>query len=141
MLGFNLLNNKIYIKKFINFLIITLFSFILILGFYISNDFGMAYDVLGYRQQGLIILNHIGNIFFSEITKNVVRDLDIVNVSEYYFAFSGVPLHSTFCFHRKNFFFDFETKKEVYYFKYKLNFFFNFVGCIFFSIIKKKVWK
>ena len=124
-------------KKISNLLILFFFIVFLIFGLYLSDDFGMAYDVLGYRQQGLIILNHIGNIFVPEITEKIVGGPEITNVSDYYFAFSGVPLHSTFAFIEK-IFFDFETKKEVYYFKYKLNFLFNFIGCVFFYQLLKK---
>jgi hypothetical protein len=133
-------NNSLRLKSDYNYFIIIFFTIFLTFGLYISNDFGMAYDVLGYRQQGLIVLNHIGNIFFPELTKKIVGEREITAISDYYFAFSGVPFHSFIALIEK-LFFDFETKKEVYYFKYKMNFLFNFIGCIFFYQLLKKRFK
>ena len=97
-------NNSLRLKSNYNYFIILFFTIFLSFGLYISNDFGMAYDVLGYRQQGLIILNHIGNIFFPELTKKIVDEREIITVSDYFFAFSGVPFHSSIALTEKLFF-------------------------------------
>lgn len=132
-------NNHLKFKDNLNYFIIFFFIFFLIVGLFIYDDFGMPYDALEYRQQGLIILNHIGNFFFPEITKSIIGSKNIVSVHDYQkgFIFSGVPFHSSHALIEK-IFFDFQSKKEVYYFKYVFTFLFNFIGCIFFYLLLKE---
>ena len=74
--------NKIKIKLLQNFILIIY----LILGFSITKDYGISYDELEYRQQGFIVLNHIGEKIFPEKTAKIKeeRDLKYAIFEEYF---------------------------------------------------------
>ena len=128
-------------KKISNLLILLIFVLFFSLGLSISNDYGMPLDQLEYRQQGFVILNYLGNIFFPDITKSFVDGREIVSITKYQesFPFSGVPLHSTLAFIEV--LFDIHNKQEIYYFKYKLLFIFNFIGLVFFYFLLLERYK
>ena len=49
----------------------------MILGFSITKDYGISYDELEYRQQGFIVLNHIGEKIFPEKTAKIKEERDL----------------------------------------------------------------
>ena len=62
----------------------------------IVEDYGMPLDQLEYRQQGIIILTHLGNLFFPELTNEITQNYDVTTIKKYQetFIFSGVPFHA-----------------------------------------------
>ena len=94
-------NFNIFKYNYLDFFIIIFFTLFFILGFVILEDYGMPLDQLEYRQQGIIILTHLGNIFLPEYTRTITQNYDVVSIEKYQetFIFSASSFISTtnFC--------------------------------------------
>ena len=124
--------NKIKIKLLQNFILIIY----LILGLSITKDYGISYDELEYRQQGFIVLNHIGEKIFPEKTAKIKeeRDLKYATFEEY---FGDVKnnfkiQHTVYSLIEYIFIKEAPEKKDIYILRHYLNFFFFFISIIYF---------
>ncbi len=128
-------------KTYFNYFIIIFFLIFLFTGFMIVEDYGMPLDQLEYRQQGIIILTHLGNLFFPELTNEITQNYDVTTIKKYQetFIFSGVPFHAMSSL--AEYLFGIEQKKEIYYFKYKFSFLFNFLGILVFYFFLRDRFK
>lgn len=123
-------------KAKIKLLQIFILIFYLILGFSITKDYGISYDELEYRQQGFIVLNHVGEKIFPEKTIKIKkeRDLKYPTFEEYFGEIkNNFKVHHTiyalleYAFKKEA-----TEKKNIYILRHYLNFLFFFISVIYF---------
>ena len=120
--------NKIYTQ-----IILILFF---IIGIFSVKDYGISYDELEYRQQGFIVLNHIGKKIFPEKIAKIKeeRNLDYPTFEKYFgeiknnFKFQHTLYALVeYIFQKKEL-----EKKNIYTLRHYLNFFVFFISVIYF---------
>jgi len=113
-----------------------LFIIFFIFGINSVKDYGMSYDELEYRQQGFIVLNHLGEKFFPKKTEQIKtqRELNYPTFEQYFGEIkNNLKIQHTFyalvefIFQKNE-----KEKRNVYKLRHYLNFIFFFISLIYF---------
>ena len=108
--------------------------FVMIIGLYSAKDYNISYDEIEYRQQGFVVLNHIGEKFFSEKTKQIKKDknLNYIPIEDYFVNDTNhFKIHHTvnaaleFLFHKNS------SKLKILNFRHIINFLLSIILVVF----------
>ncbi len=116
---------QIFSFKLIQKLLFIIFIFF---GLLSAKDYNISYDELEYRQQGFIVLNHLGKKFFPEKTNQIIKNknLDYTDLDNYFINDTNhFKVHHTFLATLEYIFHKNSSKSVVFNFRHAINFIFS----------------
>ena len=128
------MNLLIYFKK--NIFLYLFFSTILIVGFLTFKDYGLYLDEDNSRENGLVSLSYIFDIFFPNLRSGIEQFTNVPNIHDYYQQGNGVVFDAPMAFFEL--IFNINDTRTFYLFRHFFNFIFFFTSLIFFYKIARK---
>tara|TARA_B100001123_G_C15293600_1_gene1018349 strand:+ start:422 stop:2062 length:1641 start_codon:yes stop_codon:yes gene_type:complete len=128
------MNLLIYLKK--NIFLYLFFTTILIIGFLIFKDYGLYLDEDNSRENGLVSLSYVIEIFFPTLTSGIEQFTNVPNIHDYYQQGNGVVFDAPMAFFEL--IFNINDSRTFYLFRHFFNFIFFFTSLIFFYKIVRK---
>jgi len=97
-------------------------------GLLLAKDYNISYDEVEYRQQGFIVLNHLGENFFPEKTNQIIKNknLNYTALEDYFINDTNhFKVHHTFYAALEYIFHKDSSKSLVFNFRHTVNFIFS----------------